>query len=395
MRKWKQIGLGDTATFFNGYAFKPTDWSTSGKEIIRIQNLTKGSSQINYFEGEIPEKYKVRKGDILISWSGSLGVYEWKGKDSWLNQHLFKVVFDKEDLDKSFFTYLISNSLKKLETQVHGATMKHITKKKFDAFPVALPPLDQQKKIAGILDAADAYRQKTKALIDKYDQLTQSLFLDMFGDPVTNPKGWNEVKLGNICGVGSSKRVFVDELVEDGIPFYRGTEVGKLGEGKSITPGLFITKEHYESLKKHRGIPKKGDLLMPSICPDGRIWVIDDDKEFYFKDGRVLWVEVDSKKINSIYLRYHMRGSFFSNYNNIASGTTFAELKIVALKKMNIFYPDLNLQDQFAERVQAIEAQKAQAQASLAQAEDLFHSLLQRAFKGELTANTSPAIDTF
>ena len=81
-----------------------------------------------------------------------------------------------------------------------------------------------------------------------------------------------------------------------------------------------------------------------------------------------------------------MRGSFFANYNNIASGTTFAELKIVALKKMNIFYPDLELQNQFAGRVKAIEAQKAQVQASLAQAEDLFNSLLQRAFKGELTS---------
>ena len=79
-----------------------------------------------------------------------------------------------------------------------------------------------------------------------------------------------------------------------------------------------------------------------------------------------------------------MKGSFFANYNNIASGTTFAELKIVALKKMNIFYPDIALQNQFAEKVQAIESQKAQAQASLAQAEDLFNSLLQRAFKGEL-----------
>jgi type I restriction enzyme, S subunit len=285
---------------------------------------------------------------------------------------------NKEIADIRFLYYRMMKT--GIDTELH----KRYWISKYSKVKIPLPPLDQQKKIAAILDAADAYKQKTKALIEKYDELAQSLFLDMFGDPVTNPKGWKEVKLGNICGVGSSKRVFVDELVEDGIPFYRGTEVGKLGEGKSITPGLFITKEHYESLKEHRGIPKKGDLLMPSICPDGRIWVIDDDKEFYFKDGRVLWVEVDSKKINSIYLRYHMRGSFFANYNNIASGTTFAELKIVALKKMNIFYPDLNLQNQFAERVQAIEAQKGQAQASLAQAEDLFNSLLQKAFKGEL-----------
>jgi type I restriction enzyme S subunit len=194
MRKWKEIGLGDIATFYNGYPFKPTEWSTSGKEIIRIQNLTKGSSQTNYFEGKLSNKYSVTKGDILISWSGSLGIYEWEKEDAWLNQHLFKVVFDKEEVDKSFFKYLISNSLEKLETQVHGATMKHITKKNFDAFPVNLPPLPQQQKIANILDAADALRQNDKALIAKYDKLTQALFLDMFGDPVSNPKRW-EIKL--------------------------------------------------------------------------------------------------------------------------------------------------------------------------------------------------------
>ena len=299
----------------------------------------------------------------------------------WVNNHAH-VLTAKDNLILEYLMYYLNYA--DLTLYINGATRGKLTKSSLNGIKIPLPPLDQQKKIAAILDAADAYRQKTKALIEKYDELTQSLFLDMFGDPVTNPKGCEEIKLGNICGVGSSKRVFVDELVEDGIPFYRGTEVGKLGEGKSIIPKLFITKEHYERLKEHRGIPKKGDLLMPSICPDGRIWVVDDDKEFYFKDGRVLWVEVDSRKINSIYLRYHMKGSFFANYNNIASGTTFAELKIVALKKMNIFYPDIALQNQFAERVQAIESQKAQAQASLAQAEDLFNSLLQRAFKGEL-----------
>jgi len=291
------------------------------------------------------------------------------------------------NMDRDYLYYLLSSSpVQKLviENSQRTAGQTGVNLKLLNSCIIPLPPLNQQKKIAAILDAADSYKQKTKTLIDKYDELTQSLFLDMFGDPVTNPKGWDEIKLGNVCNVGSSKRVFVSELVEEGIPFYRGTEVGKLGEGKSINPTLFITKAHYESLKEHRGVPKQGDLLMPSICPDGRIWVVDNDKEFYFKDGRVLWVEVDLKKMNSIYLRYHLKGSFFANYNNIASGTTFAELKIVSLKKMNVFYPNMKLQNQFAERVKAIEVQKAQAHTSLAQADNLFNSLLQKAFKGEL-----------
>ena len=325
-------------------------------------------------------------GTLFLAMYGSVGKTGISKIPMTTNQAILGInIKEKDLLDIDYLKYWFKTIKQRLLNRAVGAALPNISLTIVKELKIPLPPLDQQKKIAAILDAADAYRQKTKALIEKYDELTQSLFLDMFGDPVRNPKGWEEIKLGNICGVGSSKRVFVDELVEDGIPFYRGTEVGKLGEGKSIIPKLFITKEHYERLKEHRGIPKKGDLLMPSICPDGRIWVVDDDKEFYFKDGRVLWVEVDSRKINSIYLRYHMKGSFFANYNNIASGTTFAELKIVALKKMNIFYPDIALQNQFAERVQAIEVQKAQAQASLAQAEDLFNSLLQRAFKGELT----------
>ena len=206
----------------------------------------------------------------------------------------------------------------------------------------------------------------------------------MFGDPVKNEKGWEMKYLGDLCDVGSSRRVFVDELVEIGIPFYRGTEIGQMSLEDNITPTLFITEEHYEKLKKETGVPKIGDLLMPSICPDGRIFEVTNDKPFYFKDGRVLWIKVNNEIINSVYLKKHLKAIFAIDYGKIASGTTFAELKIFALKKINLHYPPLNLQNQFAERVAVIEAQKQQAQLALAKSETLFQSLLQRAFKGEL-----------
>ena len=390
------ISLGKLCHKITDGSHNPPKGLEFGGLMLSSRNITNNGLTLDHarfldkedFERE-NKRTDVCPGDVLMTIVGTLGrvlVVNKQHPKFTLQRSVGVLKPNLEILFPIYLAYALKSETfqRKLTKGAKGVAQKGIYLKEIRNLKIPLPPLDQQKKIAAILDAADTCRQKTKALIEKYEELTQSLFLDMFGDPVTNSKGWEEIKLGNICGVGSSKRVFVNELVEDGIPFYRGTEVGKLGEGKSIIPKLFITKEHYERLKEHRGIPKKGDLLMPSICPDGRIWVVDDDKEFYFKDGRVLWVEVDSRKINSIYLRYHMKGSFFANYNNIASGTTFAELKIVALKKMNIFYPDLNLQNQFAEKVQAIEAQKEQAQASLAGAEDLFNSLLQRAFKGEL-----------
>lgn len=96
----KKVKLGEVATFINGYAFKPQDWSSEGREIIRIQNLTKTSTEINYYSGTIDKKYIVEAGDILISWSGTLGVFQWCGRSAVLNQHIFKVVFDKIDIDK-------------------------------------------------------------------------------------------------------------------------------------------------------------------------------------------------------------------------------------------------------------------------------------------------------
>jgi type I restriction enzyme S subunit len=387
----------------NGCLFSDGDWIESKDQdpngeirLIQLADIGDGcfiNKSSRFINKETAIKLRctfLKKGDVLIARMpeplGRACVFPMDEENKYVTAVDVCIIRPKENCLSSYLKYTLNsvdirNSIYRQKT---GTTRERITRKKLGELQIPLPPIEQQKKIAAILDAADAYRQKTKALIAKYDELTQSLFLDMFGDPVKNEKGWEAIKLGKVCGVGSSKRVFVDELVKEGIPFYRGTEVGKLGEGKSITPSLFIKKEHYEILKEHRGVPKKGDLLMPSICPDGRIWVVDNDAEFYFKDGRVLWIEVNSIKMNSTYLKYHLKGSFYANYNNIASGTTFAELKIVALKNLDVLYPNLKLQNQFAERIQAIEVQKAKAQASLDKAEELFNSLLQRAFKGEL-----------
>jgi len=388
MKVWKQIKLGDAATFHNGYAFKPSDWSTSGKEIIRIQNLTKGSSQTNYFKGELPNKYRVSNGDILISWSGSLGVYEWQNGDAWLNQHLFKVVFDKEEIDKSFFKHLMNISIEKLETQVHGATMKHITKKNFDDFIIPLPPLDQQKKIANILDAADAYRQKTKALLGKYDELTQSLFLDMFGDTWQNPKKWKEYLVEELASkekhsikagpFGSSlKKEF---YVKEGYKIYGQEQVIK--DDMSFGD-YYIDNKKYKELESCK--VKEGDVLISLVGTYGKISVIPSVFEEGIINPRLMKISPDFKKVRPDFLKILLQGTASTiQMKNQSRGGTMDIVNVGIMRKIKLPVPPLNLQNQFAERVQAIEQPKAKVQGSLEKAEALFQSLLQRAFKGEL-----------
>ena len=229
-----------------------------------------------------------------------------------------------------------------------GATIPHIYFKDYQKEPINIPDIDTQKRISRIFDKIDALITSRKEQRTKLDQIVKSRFIEMVGDCVVNPKGWKTKCLEDIAEVGSSKRVFIEELQEAGIPFYRGTEVGALAEGKQISPELFITEEHYTELCKATGAPQIGDLLMPSICPDGRIWVVNTEDPFYFKDGRVLWVHAIDNSYNPVFLLYTLKDRIMADYSSIASGTTFAELKIFALKKCRIFDVPIELQNQFA-----------------------------------------------
>ena len=128
------------------------------------------------------------------------------------------------------------------------------------------------------------------------------------------------------------------------------------------------------------GKPQKGDLLMPSICPDGRIGLVDTDGPFYFKDGRVLWVHGISDNFDSVFLLYTLKDRIMTDYSSIASGTTFAELKIFALKKCKVFNVPFELQKQFSSFIQSTSKSKLTIQQSLDKLEVLKKALMQQYF---------------
>lgn len=383
LKEWKEVTLGDVADFINGRAFKPDEWETNGKMIIRIQDLTNSINSPNYTSKDFDKKYLVKNGDLLVSWSATLDAFIWNKEDSWLNQHIFKVKENHKMINRKFLYYLIKNRITDFKKQSHGSTMKHITKDKFISIKLHLPPLIYQQQIVDVLEKIE----KLKKFRDEADELTneylKSVFLEMFGDPVKNNKRWVLKKLGQLSSVGSSKRVFVNELVKEGIPFYRGTEIGALSESSNISPKFFITEEHYLKLKENT-VPVVGDLLLPSICFDGRIWQVETKKPFYFKDGRVLWIHLDKPDVDSTYLQYLLHENFIRNYNQIASGTTFSELKIFALKNLDIMMPPISLQNKFASIVKEVKDMKEQQKQSRVQIHNLFNHLIQKAFKGEL-----------
>ena len=250
--------------------------------------------------------------------------------------------------------------------------------KQVGRFKINLPPLDQQKKIAAILDAADAYRQKTKALIEKYDELTQSLFLDMFGDPVTNPKGWDKISLNELCDF--KKTSVKPEDIETG-DTYIGLEciekeTGKILERFTVEAGEIKSNKFwfdsnyllYGKLRPY--LNKVANPNFEGVCSTDIIPI------------RPILKYTAKEFIISL-----LRGSWFVSFaDERCSGANLPRISPKEVEKYQTINPPLELQSQFAERVHSIEEQKAQAEASLTQAEDLFNSLLQRAFKGELTS---------
>ncbi|MEA1985768.1 MAG: restriction endonuclease subunit S [Euryarchaeota archaeon] len=148
---WKNAKLGEVAEYLNGRAFKPKEWKEKGLPIIRIQNLNNEDAKYNYSDEIFEEKYLVKQGELLFAWSASLGAYIWKGKDAWLNQHIFKVV-PKSFIHKLYLYYYLDKVTKELYGKAHGSGMVHVTKKKFEATSIVLPPLPEQRAIVSKIE---------------------------------------------------------------------------------------------------------------------------------------------------------------------------------------------------------------------------------------------------
>ena len=201
----KTARLGDLATYINGYAFKPADWGDTGLPIIRIQDLTGNSYQLNRYDGEYPERIEVNDGDVLISWSASLGVYVWQRGKALLNQHIFKVVFDKLPVNKDYFVFAVEHKLAEMESKTHGATMKHIVKKDFDGTTISYPPIEKQAEIADHLRRITSLIDRQTEQLLLLDQLVKSRFIELFGIPGTDAFGWGLVPLGSVCSINPKK----------------------------------------------------------------------------------------------------------------------------------------------------------------------------------------------
>lgn len=280
----------------------------------------------------------------------------------------------------SLINKFLRHNIYLLENGFKGAGLKHISRDYIANIEITLPSILEQNKLVTQFDLIESIIANHKSMLQKYDTLIKSRFIEMFGDISTGKYKFETRKLGEVAEVGSSHRVFTTEFVEQGIPFYRGTEIGELANGKIPQEPYYISEEHYQRLIAHDSKPQIGDLLMPSICNKGQVWMVDTEEPFYYKDGRVLSISPNQEIYNSKYLQYFMREKTLIEYPKLGSGSTFAEFKIFLLKDIDVLTPPLVLQNDFASFVQQIDKSKFAVQKSLEKTETLYKSLMQEYF---------------
>lgn len=162
------------------------------------------------------------------------------------------------------------------------------------AFNVPLPSISEQLNVLAIVYKLKSVIDTRKEEINVLDKLVKARFVEMFGDPGLPNRNYPIIQLEDIADVKSSHRIFTSDFVEEGIPFYRGKEIGELARGEVPKEVYYISTEKYKEISNDDSKPLIGDLLMPSICDKGQVWMVNTESPFYYKDGRVLCISPDS-----------------------------------------------------------------------------------------------------
>lgn len=286
--------------------------------------------------------------------------------------------------DRNYVSYAINSSWfqHQIKSQITGTTRQRISRKKLGALQIPLPPLTTQKQIAERLDEAESLRKKTKAILAEYDQLAQAIFLDMFGDPVINEKGWEKKNIRKNCikfcdGPFGSK-LKSEHYVEKGV---RVVRLQNIGAGFFINKDkAFITEEHAQTLLSNHCL--SGDILIGTMGePNLRACVLPEEITLAINKADCLICRPNEDVFNTIYLMTLLNiPSFVNSLSNLILGQTRGRISMGRLSTKDVLTPPLDLQNQFAEKITLIEEQKQLAEQSLQEAEDLFQCLLQEAF---------------
>lgn len=206
----------------------------------------------------------------------------------------------------------------------------------FAKMKLPVPSIEEQRKVVQAYKTVTDRIALKKQINDNLEATLDAVFCNLY----QSIEDENAVSFSDLCSLASSKRVFAEDYVVEGTPFYRGKEITQKRNGEPINDPLFISSKHYETLKKNYGVPSCGDILITAVGTIGNSNLVENE-EFYFKDGNIIWLKDFKKAGINFYLYDYMQTSIFKReLEGVCIGSTQTALTIVALSNLKIKVPE-------------------------------------------------------
>lgn len=298
---------------------------------------------------------------IAISKSGTIGRVGILKDYMCGNRAVINIKVDENLVNLKYLFYWLINNNKYIQDLAVGSVQKNLYVSILSELEIEDINIEEQKKIADILSSLDDKIELNNEMNKTLEEMAQSIFKRWFvdfefpnedGEPYKSsggemvdselgmiPKGWEVKSIGDLCEVGSSKRIFMKEYVDSGVPFYRGKEIIEKSKGNSVSTELFITKERFEEIKEKFGVPNKNDILLTSVGTLGVAYLVGDE-DFYFKDGNLTWFKNFKEEAYRYFIyKWIISSEGKKSIDAITIGSTQKALTINALKGMKLIVP--------------------------------------------------------
>lgn len=298
----------------------------------------------------------------------------------WVNNHAHVLVPKEDKVILEYLYYYLNHA--DLSANITGSTRGKLNKKSLENIKIPLPPKPIQIKIVNALNKAQELIDNRKTQIEKYDELLQSVFLDMFGDLRKNDKKWIDDKFDNVFIKITDGDHHTPKREASGIKLLsaRNVKNGYIDYSRGVD---YVGIDEYQRMYKRCPI-EKFDILLSCSGTIGRVATVLSDEKFTLVRSVAL-LKPDLSKVNSRYVEFYIRTDYMQfKMKNSSRSSAQANLFTGPIKKLPIFLPPLQLQNQFAEIVEKVEKEKKKMGDSLVELENNFNSIMQRAFRGEL-----------
>ncbi len=405
MSKWQMVKLGEVVFFQEGPGVRNTQYTTSGVKLLNVANLQNGiidltTSQRYISNEEAYGKYKhflVDEGDLIIASSGIKVDYFDKKMGFIKAEHLplcmntstirFKAL-NKNILDIRYFMYYLktNNFKEQLSKQIVGSAQLNFGPSHLKKMKIPLPPLEEQRAIANELDSISQLITKRKHQLEQLDLLVKSKFVEMFGDPVTNPMGWEVKKLGEYLSVLTDFSANGSyEYLDSNVKMYNEKKYALMVRTTDLERNTFNQDVKYIDENAYKILSKSyvlaGDLIMNKIGSAGRIYLMP-KLNIPVSLGRNAFLLRLSNNLNNIFC-YNL---LTSNYgiNEISQYIRGAVTKTItkdAVRAINIIIPPIELQNEFAEFVSKVENTKCKLKKGLENFNYLYNARINEYFK--------------